>query len=1262
MVFELPPDQAETLRASWDQGISEDGTTGYDADFARGSAAMVPTAYDRGIAKDIAAYRPTSIDDGVRGKAIHVRAGQAMRYSALGNVNLRRGTIAFWVRFSQPLGEVHLPIMMVNIVGRTGTVVALRGRYQQVLAHGAFGGSYDFEAKPWEGNTWYHLAISWDELSGIRLYTNGRLTRSQELLWHTEDLEPGYLFLGSWDHWGGTPVPMDFDELRVFSRPLTDEEVAQVHAGDDTLGAMPTEVSPGLSAHRFEYLGWDACPDMLSLPPATDNGTLLVKTVGIEDARAVKTDAWKVTDGDRLTRWPLTYHGYSFQDEAGLSIRLFEGGAWNYLRVWGPCRGGLYEGRHMLRPEGPPLLSFAAPPRASVAQGPLITRSFAEPMTQREVTVFADQPAEETEEPAARVGEIGFFSVARAAAASLPGPAQSCYLSALPWAEWDTEIGLQMMSRYEPYDRSALQLSPQSPGEARSLRMAATHYYHLMIPPEATDRPLSAIRASLYFRDLDPSTVIWLRAMDPLIPTRHLADFEVRAEGDWSGIKLADLTLDIRDYVIPKGLPVWLTLMTSMDAELVWDADHPSGVDLLLTTPEALGDEYLYDQVKFIKDRFIDMSEPRPWGRVDMSDLAQRVGVFMELHRALEDVHARFPADAGANAFYIWTHPRDPVDRSHLQRPEVAGAPEWAVYQRAAFGRYLDFVNWWIEERQVENGEFGHNYGDDTDLINDWVSIAAITDNDGHIADSVRRIADYCWDNGKLTRGVNTVTTDPLHCYEEGVNAVCREAEMYYGNPVYMERLMLATRTVEDEFTGMTGGFRHFRSRLYGTNKVVTEPPYNQDSLSSTLMLHPALYLGWYCRNRYAMDLVRSYGDAWLDLFQKAVEQGGPLGPSDRVSFPSTVRFADRSVVGAGKYPSGYGSASMFLALQEWYGEKDYPLVMRAWLERESLDANVQMDWLPFMDPSPWRDALIERAGGVSYEDLNPAMGNDSRTQYQYLDWQLTGNRDAVVQALRDSWERIELLFPMHTWAEQSADRVAISKDLVDRMYLGGTPGYRNKIYPTHSVTWHGFSPDFAAWVLESDYEHLRLMAYNFEAQPQSGRMRVYKLKPGVYRLSIGPDADQDGVPDTATVQQQVELARNGEVEVTLPPGQVTAVDIELQAASKEDFWGRPDLAICPQDTVIADDAREVTVVVHNIGGGDAAQFGVRIVMDGEQTVLDASAGPLEAPVDCLPRTAELRWQVPDNLRGRQFTVIIDPKGEVPELFEGNNTVELPAG
>ncbi len=1259
LVIEPPADAAEILHASFDDGWSEDYASGMEAELARGSAAFSPLVYDRGITKDVAGYRGTSTE-GVVGQALHLDAGQSHRYRADGNINMRRGTVAFWLRLAMPPGEVHHSLFSIVPTGRAGLLLGVRGRYGDVLIGGPFGTSYDWEAGAWEADRWYHLAITWDETRGFRLYRDGERTRTQEpLSWQTEHLEPDRIMIGSWNHWGGTERPFDFDELRIFSRALTDEEVRAVYQGAGELPALPTQFTPEIAAHRAEFLGWDTCPGMLTIEPASGDETLLVRRAGLEDARAIYAQAWKVSDGDRETRWPLTYHGYSFQDEGGLILRLDRDARWDYLRICGPVRGQLYHGEQIFEPQGEAWMPIES-------DGPLFARGFEGAMTETEMTFFdaPRPPAEEGGEEAPRslIREIGFYETGRADAGDLPGRAEAWPIGAEPWSDWSSEIGGIMLSKYETYDRVALNCSAQPAPDARSFMLPALQFRHFMLPAADQDRALGGLRVVLYFRDLPAGTVLWAYVADPLIPTRQIADFEVRTAGDWTGIRRLDLTLDVPDTVIPAGRPLWVRLMAGADAELVFDGgERQSRFELLLESPEVLAEQYRHDRLAFVKDRFIDVSEPRPWGRTSMADLGERVGVFRELDRALTDLHTRFPDDPYARAVHIWTHPDEPVDRSGLQPPATEGAPEWAVYQQAALRRYLDFVYWWIDHRQAPNGEFGHNYGDDTDLINDWVSLANISDPDGRIADSVRRIAEFCWDTGKLEDGINARQTDPLHAYEEGVNAICREADLYYGNPVYLERLMLATRTVRERLTGITGGFRHFRSTLYGATRVITEPPYDRDILSSTLMLHPALILGWQSRNPYATGLVQDYGDAWLDLVEQALaELDGPF-TGQRV-LPNAVRFEDREVVGHTSYLRGYGSATMFLALAEWTGDERYWLPERLWLMRRTVNPPMLPELAARTDLSADRDWIVQRAAEQSYASLNPQMGNDPRTQIDYAAWRLTGDRERVLAALRDSWERIELLFPMHTWIEQSADRVAISKDLVDRMYLGGQPGYRNFIYPTHAISWRGFSPEFAAWVLASDGHSLRLMAWNLGDEPQRGAVQFWRLEPGTYTVTTGPDADEDGVPDSVTHEEQVELAKGSTIAMELPVGRMVALQVEQVAADGEDYYARPDLAICAEDTVIAADAGEITVVVHNVGGGSAPEFTVTVSGDDGGPDLTATAGPLEAPLDCVPRTVELQFTVPADRRGRQFTVHVDPAGEVAELCEGNNTVVLPAG
>ncbi|MBM4086945.1 MAG: LamG domain-containing protein, partial [Planctomycetes bacterium] len=148
------------FRASFDQGIDR-------ADTATGDPAFVPGLYDRsplwkdeGLAdwqrsKDYKAFRAAQAKEGRLGACLDVPLGKGHRFRALGNVSVRRGTFAFWLKFGRPLSTAHASIFEAGGAGH------LRIRYKTVLGRVA---SSEFSLKdvPWQPNQWYHVALVYD--------------------------------------------------------------------------------------------------------------------------------------------------------------------------------------------------------------------------------------------------------------------------------------------------------------------------------------------------------------------------------------------------------------------------------------------------------------------------------------------------------------------------------------------------------------------------------------------------------------------------------------------------------------------------------------------------------------------------------------------------------------------------------------------------------------------------------------------------------------------------------------------------------------------------------------------------------------------------------------------------------------------------------------------------------------------------------------------------------------------------------------------
>ena len=122
---------------------------------------------------------------------------------------------------------------------------------------------------------------------------------------------------------------------------------------------------------------------------------------------------------------------------------------------------------------------------------------------------------------------------------------------------------------------------------------------------------------------------------------------------------------------------------------------------------------------------------------------------------------------------------------------------------------------------------------------------------------------------------------------------------------------------------------------------------------------------------------------------------------------------------------------------------------------------------------------------------------------------------------------------------------------------------------------------------------------------------------------------------------------------LTLAAGKTTVITVE-QLERADDLRSRPDLALSAADVRAEGD--ELVVTVHNVGAAPTpAGIGVE-AWDGEGRVVARAELPaIEAPADCLPRTATVRLEAAGASR-----VVLDPGGRLPEITEVNNLLDLP--
>ncbi|KPL15547.1 MAG: hypothetical protein AMS26_07300, partial [Bacteroides sp. SM23_62] len=210
---------------------------------------------DNGFTADYAAGgqdKPNFLDglkiipDGAIGSAFEAEDSQLMSYWAPGNIFAQRGTLSFFWRSRYPVGPTPFPIFRVAFADHSSwDMVWLRIDYNG-SGFDAFVTdvglsrtrvSHFMEEFP-APKEWTHIAFSWDETEGVRLYINGELAEKKSVIGkvydtgldqfgpHSRIISP-YQVQSLYSFMRGG----DLDELRIYDRMLSDSHMKGLSRG-----------------------------------------------------------------------------------------------------------------------------------------------------------------------------------------------------------------------------------------------------------------------------------------------------------------------------------------------------------------------------------------------------------------------------------------------------------------------------------------------------------------------------------------------------------------------------------------------------------------------------------------------------------------------------------------------------------------------------------------------------------------------------------------------------------------------------------------------------------------------------------------------------------------------------------------------------------------------------------------------------------------------------------------------------------------------
>lgn len=793
-----------------------------------------------------------SIPGGAFGSAFEAADNQLMSYWAPGNIYAQRGTLSFFWRSRYPVGPNPFPVFRVAYADHSSwDMVWLRIDYNGKgfdafvtdigLSRTRVSHYMDALPKP---DQWTHIALSWDETEGIRFYINGKLVEKQSVT--------GKIFDTGLDQFGThsriiSPYQVqseynfvrggDLDELRIYDRMLSDENITQLSQGKIPQAVPDNRRNLTERRWRDEWWtrnGWNLPNEAPALLSSHD---VSIRKVEIHDVYDIKRWTWKGNDGIRETTWPGVYNmsrlpgrydyfvlpDWDIYSRSGQSVKFkLPAEPWNHIEIWGRAWGQLtYEKEHSYDN------TFAVRNQSQVKSYHR-TKQVNQGGTIRFDNALIEEP----------IGELGVYYVHEGKAPQ--GNASETFTLVTAPQEINNKL-LQDITAFidgrYPEDERAKMVGVSKgsslPSNTAQLPANALPYIHILIP--YTSHPndgLDGVEIELPALSVTPThNVVFpinIRVKDPLWQMRDLADISFSVKPN----EAHTLWIDTRDRILPDGHALYLTL-AGAGSGLTPELLKGTNIRLVYKDKQNARQEHEPDRLTQIRDLYGFMVEERP--------ASSRLNLYNRFTADNEDLLKVNPAHWLAKS-YKYAVTNDVKDRPDYKIPErPAGVPEWAFLQIEYLRRLAKIINYYIDNRQISNGEFGGGLSDDNDFTNMFVGTAFMGIEPDKTLRSLRLLMNGYYDQERdpydvslrqrslplFTNGLATINTDLLHAYEEGIEAVGQLQLLDFGNPLHINHGMeIAKRVLEDVTKVNAAGHRHFRSRLYGGTNMATEDPW----------------------------------------------------------------------------------------------------------------------------------------------------------------------------------------------------------------------------------------------------------------------------------------------------------------------------------------------------------------------------------------------------------------------------------------------------
>lgn len=1206
---------------------------------------------------------------GQRGWAIEWADDGVLSWNAPGNIYAQRGTLSFFWRARYPVTEAPFVIFRVGNSDHSSWDMAwLRIDWNGEgfdafitdanLARTRISFSIPEIPKP---DQWLHLALAWDETRGLVLSVDGREVAQQTIntKFGSADFDGG---LDQFGLAGRVLSPhqvqsrynflrgSDIAELRIYDRMLDAAGISALAKNETAQTAVAIESH---KAWLYRH-GWESS----KAPPPLRSPTTSIRKIEFTDTRDLKQWMWKGTDGIAETTWPGVYNrsrlagrddyfqlpDWNTYVEGGKHFDLtLPEETVNRIEIRGAAFGELLY-RQQSSQKFKPVLKRAQGAVRSVYDINALSGGqlrFSNSAQETPIQEFWAYRVSDHAEPTGSVKQTytirtdvvpdfdNLATLREFIAGRFPADERTT-VAAVPRGASVRTRSPSVTATAKPIVHVLIPSSVGHPPAGKALTRSWAYGWENMydgLDGIAIDLPALPLKATH-----QGTILLNIRIKDPLWPARDLMDISVSVKPN----QKRTLWLDVRDRILSDD-SFYLTIAS---ASPEFSSQHLEGAEIrLIFKPRA---EAL---IEHTADRFNQVRDN--WGfLVEEHTTSQRQQLYRRAHRDISDLLRVDPDHHLGRLYWNYMSYRSqseiPFKQPELPAELQKEIPLWAFRQIEELKLIRQHINWWIDERQVDYGDFGGGISDDSDLVQQWPALALMGVDPDKINQSMIALADAAYNNGMFTNGLSTIETDELHAYEEGININSALLLLNWGDPLATARLMETVDALHRVITVNPQGNLLFSSNWFSGKKIYRDGNWEWQKPYSFPILHPAIMLGEFNADRRSRKLVTGLADGYLAHAYTAEDGQWVL--------PNEINWRTGETRG-GEMNNGSGSGdvpNIFWTAWHWTSDNNYlkPLDYRVARGGPAALSRLTDNFL---------DALGKRETWGKTLAENAAPGNEFES---FVAWENTSDKKYLeahyAHAIQQKSQSLYFNTEGHWWS----DRVEARHDLLQRARLGGIALSRNRTYPGHRVSWRFDDPEGAmqmALLMPRAQKHqFKVIAFNLSEQSQAADMTGWNISAGRWRLTTGIDSTGDDQADKTLETRELHFEKTEAISFTFPPRSTLIITMELLEESGAAEL-RPDIGIGRGDVTLK--GNKLSVQVHSLGH-EAAPEGFAIVEDGRgKEIARARIPALAAPKDLQPKTAQLQFTIARGFIREDARVRIVLDGDIKEITQRNNRV-----